>query len=173
MKFFSRLLIIAAGAMLATASASAQDAGTVTATHGDWEVRCSSDAEKVCVMSQSYKDAEGRPIAFVKLLRLNDRSLSNGTKIPAQWEVVVPLGVVLTEGLSMQIDSKKARVAPYRFCVKAGCRVLEPITEGFVSELKGGANVVLAFQAIDGKKRQATISLNGFTKAYNELPPAN
>jgi len=162
----------AAGIAIATA-ASAQDSQTVTATYGDWEIRCGSGDNKLCGMTQSFKDGEGRTLAFVKILRLKDQNLKDGTPIPAQLEIVVPLGVILTDGLAFQVDASKGRRAPYRFCTQGGCRVLEPITDGFVTELKGGSSAKITYNAVDGAKHEAPISLKGFTKAYDSLTPAS
>lgn len=175
MKLFSILMVaaMAAAGLAVTGPARAQDDAAVISTHGDWEIRCAPAPKELCIMTQSHKDAEGHPIAFVKILKLKDQALKDGTKIPAQMEVVVPLGVLLTGGMSVQIDAKEARTAPYRICSKAGCRIMEPITEAYVDELKGGSGATISFHTIDGKTLSAPISLKGFTAAFNELKPAN
>ncbi len=172
MTFLRKLIVLAALSLAFAAPASAQEATTLVATHGDWEIRCAPAPNEICVMSQSFSDAEGRAIALVKIVRFENRALSNGAKIPGQLEVVVPLGVVLTEGLSVQVDSGKARIAPYRFCTKVGCRVLEPIAEDFIAQLKAGASAKVGFRSLDGQNHDATISLKGFTKAFDSLKPA-
>ncbi len=171
MNFLKSATAAAAFGLAAISTAQAQESGVVTATHGDWEIICSSTDNKLCVMQQAHKSAEGRPLAVIKIARLADRNLADGTKIPAQLEVLVPLGVVLTNGLSFQVDSKENRIAPYRFCAQAGCRVLEPITDSFVAEMKGGNSAKLSFRTVDGKTREAPMSLKGFTKAYDALTP--
>lgn len=172
MNFLKSAIAAAAFGFATFSAASAQENGVVTETHGDWEILCASTDKQRCVLQQAYKTAEGRPLAVVKIARFENRSLPDGTKIPAQLEVLVPLGVVLQNGLSFQVDSKETRIAPYRFCVQSGCRVLEPLTDGFVAELKGGATAKLSFRSVDGKTRDAPISLSGFTKGYNALTPA-
>lgn len=163
---------IAAAGIAIAAPAAAQESSVLQATHGDWEIRCAADDNTLCAMSQSIAGEEGRVLANVKILRLTGQALKDGTKIPAQMEIVVPLGVVLTNGMGVQVDSNQNRIAPYRFCVQSGCRVLEPITDAYIAELKGGASAQITFRSVDGKTRQATISLKGFTKAYDSLPAA-
>jgi len=163
---------ITAAGITFTAPVAAQDSSVVKATHGDWEIRCASPDTNLCAMTQSFTDAEGHAIVNVKILKLASQALKDGTKIPAQMEILVPLGVVLTNGLSVQVDSQQNRTAPYRFCVQSGCRVLEPITEGYIAELKNGVAAKISFRSVDGKAREASISLKGFTKAYETLPAA-
>lgn len=164
--------VVAAAGITFTAPVVAQDSSVVLATHGDWEVRCASEDKSLCAMTQSASDSEGRPLVNMKLLRLTGQKLKDGTNIPAQMEILVPLGVVLTNGMSVKVDSKQNRIAPYRFCVQSGCRVLEPLTDAYIAELKTGSAAQITFRSVDGKTHQAAISLKGFTKAYDALPPA-
>ena len=167
---FRKILFAAALSAFAAAPAGAQEAKTVIETHGDWEIQCSPD-KTLCTMNQTFSDAEGRPFALLSFARLKDRTTPNGATIPAQMEVRVPLGVLLTEGLSIQVDSGKKEVAPYSFCTKGGCRVLVPIPDSFIATLKAGAGAKIVFKTIDGQSQSATMSLKGFTKAYNALTP--
>ena len=167
---FRTILLAAAVALASATPGGAQEETTVVETHGDWEVRCTPDKSR-CTMQQAFSSSDGRPLALMSLARLQGRATPDGVAIPAQMEVRVPLGVLLTEGLSIQIDSKKKEVAPYSFCTQGGCRVLTPLPESFIAVLKAGASAKLEFKSIDGKTQTATISLTGFTKAFNTLTP--
>lgn len=167
-----KFLLAAAVSIAAAAPAAAQNETAVVETHGDWEIRCTPDKAR-CTMQQAFIDAEGRAVAVMTIARLQGRTTPDGTAVPAQMAVRVPLGVMLTEGLGVQVDSNKTDVAPFNFCIQAGCQVLTPVPESFISSLKAGVNAKVLFRFIDGNAQTATISLKGFTKAYNSLKPVS
>lgn len=158
-------------ALLLTASAAAaQEAGTVKATHGAWQVRCAdTQGQNVCIMSQVGKDTEGKDVIELQIRRLEGAKAQDGTAIPAAMQIVTPLGVALQAGVRLKVDAKKERGAPFETCAQGGCVVRQPVSTEFITELKGGSNAKLTVVAMPQKEIPVTLSLAGFTKAYDEL----
>lgn len=143
----------------------------VTATHGDWEVAC-VDGEAPCIMRQ-VGSADGQEVMEVSLRRVEPQQTQQGT-VEAVLDIRVPLGVLLREGLSIQIDDGETQRGAYSICVPNGCLMREPLPNAFVSELKGGATAKTGFALArngDTQRLDVPISLNGFTAAYNSLEP--
>ena len=92
-----------------------------------------------------------------------------GQKIIAITDIITPLGVVLTSGLSMRIDSQQEQTAPFQICTEQGCLVREPLTEEAIGRFKKGANANVTVVAAQQGPVSAVISLRGFTKAFNSL----
>lgn len=155
---------------IATTGAPAQEgaAGNVVATHGAWQVRC-AEGNKVCVMSQTGKDASGKQVLELQLRKLDGAQAPDGTPVPAAIQIVTPLGVLLPAGVRIKVDAEQERVAPYQVCTAEGCVIRQPLSTDFLNELKGGANATVTLVAVPQQEVPATISLMGFTKAFDSL----
>lgn len=143
-------------------------ADLVRTKHGDWDVACEK-AGKPCVMAQIGNDNKGVPILEMVLRTLPEVQEIQGQKVVAVADIITPLGVVLTSGLSVQIDSQQEQRAPFQICTEQGCLVREPLTEEAVQRFKKGANARLTVVAAQQGAVSAIISLRGFTKAFNSL----
>ena len=159
-----------AAVMLATGGAPAQEQspGEVVATHGAWSVRCAG-GEELCVMSQVGKDASGKEVIEVQLRKLEGATAPDGTPIPAAMQIVAPLGVLLPAGVRIRVDARQERAAPFQVCTPEGCVVRQPLSADLLNELKGGANARVTVVAVPQQEVPATISLMGFTKAFDSL----
>ena len=144
----------------------------VVATHGDWNIVC-LNGDKPCIMRQIGKSADGREVMDVSIRRIAAQQTQAGT-VEAVLDVRVPLGILLREGLSMQIDSGEAQRAACSICLGDGCLMREPLPNAVVANLKKGAVAKFGFVAPQNNqptKFDATISLTGFTAAFNSLEP--
>ena len=134
-----------------------------------WEVACLADNSN-CAMAQIGEDEGGNPVLEMVIRKLPE-PLEAGDEIAiAVLDVITPLGVVLTEGLALQIDSGKDAIAPFQVCTEQGCLVREPIAEDFVNQLKKGSGATVKVVAANQGIVTSKISLSGFTAAFNSLP---
>jgi invasion protein IalB len=143
----------------------AQEEAVVKATHGDWEVRC-VEASNDCVMTQQVKGDADNTLFVVELVRLEGNP--NGV---AGMRVRAPLGVLLTRGLQVRIDSGEPVQAPFVFCVQDVCVAEIVLREQDLNLFRRGAVAtltVVAVQAPDAPQ-QGDMSLIGFTKSFEEL----
>lgn len=120
-------------------------------------------------MAQIGNDNTGTPILEMVLRMLPEAQEVQGQKVVAVTDIITPLGVVLTSGITVQIDSEQEQRAPFQICTEQGCLVREPLTEEAVTRFKKGANARLTVIAAQQGPVSATISLRGFTKAFNAL----
>jgi len=87
----------------------------------------------------------------------------------AVLDVITPLGVVLTEGLSISIDGDRKESAPFQVCTEQGCLVREPVDDELIARLKRGNKAAVSVIAASQGEVSSIISLKGFTKAYDSL----
>ena len=137
----------------------------VRTTHGDWEVACAPD-QGGCAMAQIGNDATGTPVLEMVIRRLSEPLEVNEQTAVAVLDVITPLGVVLTEGLSMTIDGGRTESAAFQICTEQGCLVREPVGEELIDRLKRGRVAKMAVFAANQGEVTSEISLTGFTKAY-------
>ena len=136
--------------------------------YGSWEVACAKGGGP-CVMAQIGSDSTGTPILEMVLRKLPEAQEVQGVPVVAVTDVITPLGVVLTSGLTMKIDTAEEQRAPFQICTEQGCLVREPLTEAAVDRFKKGNVAKITVVAAQQGPVSTSISLSGFTKAYNSL----
>lgn len=142
--------------------------GGKTAKHGAWEVACAPKGDN-CAMAQIGQDGSGTPVLEMVIRKLKEPLEADGRTATAVLDVITPLGVVLTSGLSLTIDGGRAESAPFQICTEQGCLVREPVDDELIGRLKAGGNAKLTVIAANQGEVSSTISLSGFTKAFNAL----
>ena len=80
-----------------------------------------------------------------------------------------PLGVKIQSGVLYQIDDNQTNSMPYNACYNVqGCQGLLEIDDTVIQQLKDGNVIKMRFISVNGKAIDASVSLIGFTKAYNK-----
>ena len=137
-------------------------------SYRSWEVACLADNSN-CAMAQIGQDSAGNPVLEMVIRKLPE-PLEAGDEIAiAVLDVITPLGVVLTEGLSLKIDDGPDAIAPFQVCTEQGCLIREPVADALIDRLKKGSNAVVTVIAANQGVVTSTISLSGFTAAFNAL----
>jgi invasion protein IalB len=147
----------------------AQDQEVVKETHGDWEVVCSAAQPKECIMRQIGKTAEGKAVMVIRIRKLEGVKSQDGKEVPGAIHITTPLGTLLRTGVKVQIDAGEPRAAGFEVCVPGGCIMREPMSEEFLSSLRGGKVAKATFNLVQKGPLTIEISLKGFTKAFKAL----
>lgn len=150
--------------------AAAQDQNsTVKATHGAWEVRCAAQKPDACGMIQMGKNGEGQPVLQVTIRKTPGLKGPQDVPIDAFVEVVAPIGVLLPAGVGISIDGRDIGRGIFQVCNPQACLVSEPVQNDFIDQMKKGNNATMRIVNASGQPTDISISLSGFTKAYNSL----
>ncbi|MCB1754485.1 MAG: invasion associated locus B family protein [Gammaproteobacteria bacterium] len=135
--------------------------------HGDWELVCAKTG--ACIMAQVGNDSKGTPIMEMRIRKLPEVQEVEGKKILAIADILTPLGVLLMPGIELQIDLGPVYAANYQLCTETGCLVREPLAEETVKAFKAGSKATVSLMAAGQGEVRATLSLKGFTSAYEAL----
>ena len=143
----------------------------VAENFGDWQQRCikaPEGQEDRCNLYQLLSDADGAAVAEFSMFRLPE-----GSRAVAGATIVAPLETLLTEQLTVSVDGGEARRYPFSFCNAGGCIARVGFTQPEVDQFKQGSNATLRLvpAAAPTQEVMVTVSLNGFTAAYNDLSP--
>lgn len=132
---------------------------------GDWEVRCSTQANE-CFLYQLALDGNRNPVAEVSLVKL-----PAGGEAVAGATVVSPLGTLLTTGVALQIDGSQARQYPFNWCSQVGCFARFGLTQETVTGMRRGkgGKIMLVSVAQPDRPIALDLSLSGFTAAFDSL----
>ena len=164
-----------AGAFLLTATAAlAQDAPAqpaappktdVVKTAGDWQVRCFSvqNGNPCDQFWQQNDPRTGQRVVAVSIAYspAADRHL---------LVIIVPLGISIPKGVTIQTDSYTSPVLKYRMCSREGCFVQSVVDNAVVESMaKSGPQAKLNIGGDDGKTYSLPLSLKGFSEAHDEM----
>lgn len=151
-----------------TSNGSDAGAAVKRTQHGDWDVACDPDGVN-CAMAQIGNDSTGTPVLEMVIRKLAAPLEVGERTATAVLDVITPLGVVLTEGLSITIDNSPKESAPFQICTEQGCLVREPVDDDLIKRLKLGGSALVSVIAANQGEVKAKLSLAGFTKAYESL----
>lgn len=152
-----------------TTGAVAQPAqsGTVRSTHGAWSVICDTPAgatAEQCVMMQNVV-AEDRPEVGLSVVVL--RTADNKAEI---LRVLAPLGVLLPNGLGLNVDGKDIGRAYFVRCFQDGCYAEVILEKPLVETLgTGKAATFIVFQTPE-EGIGIPVDLDGFAEGFKALP---
>ena len=137
-------------------------------TIGAWELACPPEGVN-CAMAQIGNDESGTPVLEMVVRKLPEPMEVGESIAIAVLDVITPLGVVLTEGLAVTIDGGPEETAPFQICTEQGCLVREPVDNDLIARFKRGNSAEVAVTAANQGEVTATLSLSGFTNAYDQL----
>lgn len=155
--------LISAALMLMASPALAQQAtlpggaSALNEAHGSWTVNCTLvEAGKDCAFSQ----AAGALVAV-------ELAAPAGNK--AEGMLLTAFGLRLDAGVQLGIDGHQlGQARPFLTCVQTGCLVPLDFDEVALSAMKVGTTLeVTGVKVDDGQPVTVTLSLAGFTAAYN------
>ncbi len=167
MSFVTRAVAVLALSVLPVLSAGAQQSGTVRSTHGAWSILCDTPAGasgEQCAMMQNVV-AEDRPEMGLSVVVL--RTADGKAEI---LRVLAPLGVLLPNGLGLNVDGKDIGRAYFVRCFQDGCYAEVILEEQLVTTLKTGeAATFIVFQTPE-EGIGIPVDLNGFGEGFDALP---
>lgn len=134
----------------------------------DWRVHCnsSSGAPSVCIMVQDvvFKSSRKRVLQFVI------RYIEDGKTLIG--DIILPLGIYLPAGVTMQIDNGQLFEIPIEICTDGrmrGCRARFSFDKALLALVKGGAKANIGFQDSRQSPVAVPVSLAGVTAGLKAI----
>jgi invasion protein IalB len=152
-------------AMLLTAPALAQ--GTVRAEYGDWQMSCDTPpgaSSEQCAIIQNVL-AEDQPNVGLSVIVL--RTADREARL---LRVLAPLGVLLPNGLGLNVDgTDMGRVAFVR-CLPNGCIAEVELDDEIIKVLSDGESAIFVVFKTPEEGVGIPVSLEGFAEGFAALP---
>lgn len=167
MPFVPHMLALFAAAALTVLPASAQQSGTVKSTHGAWSIICDTPpgaSGEQCAMMQNVV-AEDRPEIGLSVVVL--RTADNKAEI---LRVLAPLGVLLPNGLGLNVDGKDIGRAYFVRCFQDGCYAEVILEDQLLETLKSGTSATFIVFQTPEEGVGIPVDLEGFGQGYAALP---
>ncbi len=164
---YSVSMFAAAIIFLTSTGIAAAQQGTVRSKHDAWSIICdmpAGAASEQCAMMQNVV-AEDRPEVGLSVVVL--RTADNKAEI---LRVLAPLGVLLPNGLGLNIDGKDIGRAYFVRCFQDGCYAEVILEKPLLDSLKaGGAATFIVFQTPE-EGIGIPVDLTGFSDGFAALP---
>jgi invasion protein IalB len=87
----------------------------------------------------------------------------------AKATLVLPFGLLLSEGVRVQIAEEEVLRGAYRTCLPAGCVTEIEFPEEVIKKFEATETASVLMTANSGQQVKTDISLKGFTPAYQRL----
>ena len=153
--------------LAALSGPAAAQQGTVRSTHGSWSIICDTPggaATEQCALMQNVV-AEDRPEVGLSVVVL--RTADNRAEI---LRVLAPLGVLLPNGLGLNVDGKDIGRAYFVRCFQDGCYAEVILEKPLIDTLKTGkAATFIVFQTPE-EGIGIPVDLAGFSAGFDALP---
>ena len=151
----------------APAPGTGQGQGTVRSTHGAWSVICDTPAgtsQEQCALMQNVV-AEDRPEMGLSVVVL--KTADRKSRI---LRVLAPLGVLLPNGLGLNVDGKDIGRAYFVRCFSDGCYAEVVLQDDLLKTLRAGTSATfIVFQSPE-EGIGIPVDLKGFADGYDALP---
>ncbi|MCP3382444.1 invasion associated locus B family protein [Bradyrhizobium sp. CCGUVB4N] len=187
----SRLVALAAAALLSTGAAYAQQGAKKNAAsptpaaqaapspaptqpqaaegapaQPGWIARCTSasrDAPLECAIEQNaVLTKTGQTIVLINI------RIAPDTRTPVAL-LQLPLGLNLPVGAKLQVDEGKAVDLQIQTCENRGCYASTPIAPDLLASLKSGKQLKVSFQNMAKETIAIPMPLNDFAAAYDKI----
>lgn len=160
------ILSFCAGApLLFSQAASAQ--GIVKAQHGDWQLSCDTPpgaSFEQCAIIQNVT-AEDQPNVGLSVI-----VLKTADQQARLLRVLAPLGVLLPNGLGLNVDGNDLGRVAFVRCLPNGCVAEVVMDDALVETLSNGTNAIFVVFKTPEEGIGIPVSLNGFKEGYTALP---
>ena len=141
--------------------------GSIQATHGAWNMVCDTPpgaSSEQCALMQNVV-AEDRPEVGLSVVVL--RTADRKSEI---LRVLAPLGVLLPNGLGLNIDGQDIGRAYFVRCFQDGCYAEVILDEKLVNALKTGKLATFIVFQTPEEGIGIPVDLNGFAEGYDKIP---
>lgn len=159
------LALATAGLMAASGAAHAQ--GVVKAQYGDWQMSCDTPpgaSFEQCAMIQNVT-AEDQPNVGLSVIVL--RTADRQARL---LRVLAPLGVLLPNGLGLNIDGTDIGRVAFVRCLPNGCVAEVVLDDALLDQLSKGQTAIFVVFKTPEEGIGIPVSLNGFADGFAQLP---
>lgn len=149
------------------ATTGAQAQGVVRAQYGDWQMSCDTPpgaSFEQCAIIQNVT-AEDQPNVGLSVI-----VLKTADQQARLLRVLAPLGVLLPNGLGLNIDGKDIGRVAFVRCLPNGCVAEVVLDDTLLETLTEGETAIFVVFKTPEEGVGIPVSLNGFGDGFAQLP---
>lgn len=152
---------------LAGATGAGLGQGVVRAQYGDWQMSCDTPpgaSFEQCAIIQNVM-AEDQPNVGLSVIVL--RTADREARL---LRVLAPLGVLLPNGLGLNVDGEDMGRVAFVRCLPNGCIAEVVLDDGLVDTLSSGKAAIFVVFKTPEEGIGIPVSLEGFKDGFAQLP---
>lgn len=141
--------------------------GVVRAQYGDWQMSCDTPpgaSFEQCAIIQNVM-AEDQPNVGLSVIVL--RTADRESRL---LRVLAPLGVLLPNGLGLNIDGEKIGTVAFVRCLPNGCVAEVVLDDDLIAKLSAGESAIFIVFKTPEEGIGIPVSLDGFEEGFAQLP---
>lgn len=141
--------------------------GAVRAQYGDWQMSCDTPpgaSFEQCAIIQNVT-AEDQPNVGLSVI-----VLKTADRQARLLRVLAPLGVLLPNGLGLNIDGKDIGRVAFVRCLPNGCVAEVVLDDELIATLSEGETAIFVVFKTPEEGVGIPVSLNGFSDGFAQLP---
>lgn len=157
--------IALATAIVAPSGALAQ--GVVKAQYGDWQLSCDTPpgaSSEQCAIIQNVT-AEDQPNVGLSVI-----ALKTADKKARLLRILAPLGVLLPNGLGLNVDGRDMGRVAFVRCLPSGCIAEVAMDDQLLKTLSEGKSAIFVVFKTPEEGIGIPVSLKGFGEGFSKLP---
>ncbi len=164
---FKWLNILAVIIVVVFGLSGAKAQGIVKEQFGDWQVSCETPpgaSFEQCAIIQNVTAQDQPNIGLSVIL------LKTADKKARLLRVLAPLGILLPNGLGLNVDGDDLGRVAFVRCLPNGCVAEVIMDDELLNKLENGENAIFIVFKTPEEGVGIPVSLNGFAKAFAALP---
>lgn len=141
--------------------------GVVRAQYGDWQMSCDTPpgaSFEQCAIIQNVM-AEDQPNVGLSVIVL--RTADREARL---LRVLAPLGVLLPNGLGLNVDGEDMGRVAFVRCLPNGCVAEVVLDDSLIATLSKGKSAIFVVFKTPEEGIGIPVSLNGFKDGFDQLP---
>ena len=165
LRFAAVLGLVAAVSPMSASASLAQ--GVVKAQYGDWQMSCDTPpgaSFEQCAIIQNVT-AEDQPNVGLSVI-----VLKTADRQARLLRVLAPLGVLLPNGLGLNIDGADIGRVAFVRCLPNGCVAEVVLDDELIKKLSTGKTAIFVVFKTPEEGIGIPVSLNGFSDGFGQLP---
>lgn len=159
-------LLFVATMMAAGAGFSANAQSVVRSSHGAWSYVCDKPpgaSSEQCALMQNVQSSDREEVGLsVILLRTADKK-------QRILRILAPLGVLLPNGLGLNVDGKDIGRAYFVRCFQDGCYAEVILQDALIKTLKSGKTATFIVFQTPEEGIGIPVDLKGFSEGFDKL----
>ena len=162
-----RVMLMTATTALAVLTAAAAHSAPAQAPEPSvaaWRVECSGDGKALeCRAVQQVFQRETRQLVLSAVVRPAPDAKTGAMLL------TLPLGLNLTEPVTVKVDNGAAERQPIQTCTNVGCFISMTLNDKFLASLRSGKDLKITVQDSSKKPLELSLPLLGFGLAYDKV----
>jgi invasion protein IalB len=149
--------------LIAAASQSAPAQAPEASPAAAWRVECSGDGKALeCRAVQQVFQRETRQLVLSAVVRPAPDAKTGAMLL------TLPLGLNLTEPVTVKVDNGAAERQPIQTCTNVGCFVTMTLTDKMLAAMRTGSELKVTVQDVNKKPIDMGLPLLGFGLAFDK-----